>query len=52
MTEDQIKRIIERVLQDVCELPDRTSPDDQPEMMLVTGEELETILENALTQAR
>ena len=35
---------IQAIIRDVCELPDRTSPEDQPEMMLVTGEELNMIL--------
>ena len=43
-----LERVIERVLMDVCELPDRSSPDDQPEMMLVTGEELDMILKRHL----
>ncbi len=30
----------------VAEIPDRTSPDDQPEMMLVTSEELIGIIES------
>lgn len=34
------------VLRDVAELPDRSSPDDQPDMMLVTAEELREILES------
>lgn len=33
-----------RVCQLVADLPDRTSPDDQPEMMLVTGDELHDIV--------
>lgn len=33
------------IIRDVAELPDRTSPEDQPEMMLVTAEELRAILE-------
>lgn len=36
---------IRNVLRDVAELPDRTSPEDQPDMMLVTGAELRAILE-------
>lgn len=43
-----LERVIEQVLMDVCELPDRNSPDDHPEMMLVTGEELDTILKRHL----
>ena len=33
---------------DVAELPDRTSPDDQPDMMLVNFEELQIILSNRI----
>lgn len=36
---------INDVIRDVAELPDRTSPDDQPEMMMVTRDELREILE-------
>jgi hypothetical protein len=39
---------IERVIQRVAELPDRTSPDDWPDAMLVTAEELRDILESEL----
>jgi len=35
----------ERVIQRVAELPDRASPDDWPEAMLVTADELREILE-------
>lgn len=45
----EVEKVIERVLQDVADLPDRTSPDDWPEAMLVTGEELSAILQEALT---
>lgn len=38
-----------QVLREVSELPDRTSPDDQPDMMLVTYSELESILREALS---
>lgn len=44
---DMAKRraeLIDGVLRDVAELPDRTSPDDQPGMMLVTVDELRGIL--------
>ena len=34
----------DRIIRAVAELPDRTSPDDQPEMMLVTADELAAIL--------
>jgi hypothetical protein len=32
--------IAEQVVLNVCEIPDRNSPDEQPEMLLVTCEEL------------
>lgn len=35
----------ERVLVDVAELPDRTSPEDQPTMMMVDGNELAAIIQ-------
>lgn len=41
MNEAMIKYVAERVNLLVAEIPDRNSPDDQPEMMLVTGPELE-----------
>lgn len=34
------------VIRDIAELPDRTSPPDAPDMMLVTAEELRAILTN------
>lgn len=37
-------RFIGEVIQNVAELPDRNSPDDWPEAMLVTSEELQEIL--------
>ncbi len=39
-----IAKRIAAVVRDVCELPDRSSPDDWPEVMLVTPGELMTIL--------
>jgi hypothetical protein len=41
--------IAEQVCRDVAELPDRTSPEDQPDMMLVTAEELAEIITRQLT---
>lgn len=38
----------DRIIQRVAELPDRTSPDDWPEAMLVTSEELRDIIEDEL----
>lgn len=40
------------VIRDVAELPNRTSPEDWPEAMLVTAEELENILRARLSAAR
>lgn len=36
---------IDQVLRDVAELPDRNSPDGQPDMMLVSADELRGIIE-------
>ena len=40
------------IIVDICELPDRTSPDDAPDMMLVTGEELTIIMHRHLDDLR
>ena len=40
---------ISRVIQRVAELPDRTSPDDWPDAMLVTPKELDWILRDEMT---
>lgn len=40
-----------RVVQRVAELPDRTSPDDWPDAMLVTADELRVIVSDELEQA-
>lgn len=42
----------ELIVRDVAELPDRTSPEDQPEMMMVTSEELLDIVRVALAPRR
>ncbi|MCG6203660.1 hypothetical protein LPW26_03340 [Rhodopseudomonas sp. HC1] len=42
-------RIISEIIEEVSELPDRTSPADQPDMMLVTADELEAILRDRLS---
>ena len=41
--DDRVK-VIERFITDVAELPDRTSPDDWPDAMLVTADELRGLL--------
>lgn len=42
--DDLHSRIAEEIVREVAELPDRTSPEDQPEMMLVTADELKAIV--------
>jgi hypothetical protein len=37
-------KFIDAIVREVAELPDRDSPPDQPEMMLVTADELRNIL--------
>lgn len=53
--EEQARALADRIVLDVCELPDRTSPEDWPEAMLVTGEELHLLvfeeMKAALTSA-
>lgn len=39
------------IVRDVAEIPDRTSPDDQPEMMLVKDSELRRIVHDRLMEA-
>ncbi|ODU36613.1 MAG: hypothetical protein ABS88_00030 [Sphingopyxis sp. SCN 67-31] len=41
-------KIATSICQTVAEIPDRSSPDDQPDMMLVTADELHTIVTCAL----
>ena len=48
MTEQEIDSLINIVIRDVAELPDRTSPEDWPDAMIVTSDELEEILTNRL----
>lgn len=43
--------LIEAIVRDVAELPDRTSPTDWPDAMLVTSDELGGILADRLEQA-
>lgn len=43
-----VSRLIDRVTRDVAELPDRNSPEDWPEAMLVTAAELADIIRAAL----
>ena len=43
--------LVEKVARDVAELPDRTSPDDWPDAMLVTADELREIILAAIKDA-
>lgn len=46
-----IEDIVERIVLRVAELPDRSSPDGQPTMMLVTDAELREIVREELRQS-
>lgn len=48
---DAVDKIASRLLVDACELPDRTSPEDYPEMLLMTPEELRGFLRCAMLEA-
>jgi hypothetical protein len=41
---------IDRIIRDIAELPDRNSPEDWPEAMLVTGDEMEAFLKSYVCQ--
>lgn len=43
------ERIAVKVVRDVAELPDRTSPDGDPNMLIVTAAELKQIVLGALS---
>jgi uncharacterized protein YejL (UPF0352 family) len=43
-TDRDVRERCKQVIVDVSELPDRNSPADEPDMMLVTGDELRTIV--------
>lgn len=46
-----ITLLVSRICTEVSELPDRTSPDDAPEMMLVTAQELSDIVRAQITES-
>ena len=48
---DLIERAILEICRDVCELPDRSSPEGEPDQVIVTLEELSDICRNVLTEA-
>lgn len=47
----QNERIVANILREVAELPDRTSPENAPDMMLVSADELRAIVLAALKQS-
>lgn len=47
-----LEKLISGFITDVCELPDRTSPEDWPEAMLITGKELDSMLRDFATGVR
>lgn len=49
---DDITRLADKIVRDVAELPDRDSPEDWPEAMIVTGEELHMIITEAFSELR
>jgi hypothetical protein len=51
VTRDDLSQIADLIVRDVCELPDRTSPDDWPEALLVTSEELHTLIVEQFAEA-
>ena len=46
-----LRQVIDLIVRDVAELPDRTSPDDWPEAMLVTDAELRDICDQRFAAA-
>ena len=44
-----VKQITSNILRDVCELPDRDSPEDNPDLLLVTYQELALIVSREIT---
>ncbi len=46
-----VEYIVEHIIRDVAELPDRTSPEEWPEAMIVTGDELERIVTDHVAPA-
>ena len=45
--ENEISQWIDSILRKVAELPKRDSPEDKPDLMLVSDEELRMILEDS-----
>ena len=49
--DDLHEKVADKIVREVAELPDRTSPADCPEMMMVTAEELKGIIKSALAES-
>lgn len=45
------KRLADAIIREVCELPNRTSPEDQPDALTVTWQELHAIIIGELEPA-
>jgi len=50
LEQHKVAKKIELIIRDVAELPDRTSPEDWPEALIVTSVELEEILTQHLSE--
>lgn len=50
MTKEGLEQVVSEIVLSVAEIPDRNSPDDQPEMMLVTDRELRNIVRGSLEE--
>lgn len=48
-SDNLVERLVADIIRDVVELPDRDSPDDWPDAMLVTSEELGLIVQRNLS---
>lgn len=51
MAETEAMRVANLIVRDVCELPDYTSPDDQPDLLQCTVEELQIICAQVIADA-
>lgn len=51
MTQEEAEKIAQGIVREVAELPDRTSPEDWPDALLVTADELVAILTSYLLSA-
>lgn len=50
MSKDEAEKIANNVVQRVCELPDYTSPGDQPDLLMCTVDQLHLCVMRALGQ--